>query len=409
MKISVSGLIETSGIACKYRPDNIGDSPTPHPAKVAFVTGQNIQALRGSSTPTSGREDDQLEVTYGSVVAVYRDEGTEVQAKVFRPGVAAPFLLTIGSRDIPFTGTDMLRAREEMVKETKAGATLNGPQMLTLTALQDIFEMVCSAPDEERFPASLIAQSYHAFMIDHFGDFEISVTEEEFVRKARADLIRARIGLLDPGHKDAIGTSRQLRQILADAGIEVSLDGIGAEIRSPAAMRINEEAIRRTILSNEKMTQEVFGSLTRTPVERLSAAMISLDDVELLKEKKADCRLTGTWIDKASSLARKTTQGGSSKYHFSMDVFTEHGRDILVVDDTVGRREGVAFVYSWPSGERFPVMDIEGDRVMNISKEEIPTKEELSRLSAVLEQIEALGIHDPSGDEGGHTKSRFDQ
>ncbi|CAN0548966.1 unnamed protein product, partial [Laminaria digitata] len=346
------------------------------------VTEKTVQLVRNlqSGVADKGAGDDLVEVTYGALAAVYRGADGSVDARVFGPGEAAPFQLGLADRSIPFTGPDMLSAREEMVSATKGGSTLSAAQMSTLNSLQDIFEMVCSAPDPKRFPASLMAQSYHAFMIDHFGNFEISVPEEEFVRKARADLIRARIGLIDPGHKDAIGTSRHLRQILLDAGIDVGIDGIGAEIRSPAAMRINEEAIRRTILSNEKMTRDVFGSLTRTPVERLSAAMIRIEDVEILKEKKSSNRLTGDWVEKLTEMARQTTRGASGNYHFSMDMFSEGGRDILVVDDTVGRQQGVAFVYSWPSGERFPVMEIDGNRIMNISTEEIPSENELKRL-----------------------------
>lgn len=411
MKISVSSLIGSSGISCNHVITNVEGEVFQKQAKVAFVTEKTVREVRSLQISGSGFEarDDSLDMTYGSLAAVYRDADGVAQVKIYSPGEQAPFTLRVSDREIAFSGQDMLSAREEMVSATKDGATLNVAQLRMLSGLQDIFEMVCSAPDAERFPSSLVAQSYHAFMIDHFGSFDISVSVEEFVRKARADLIRARIGLLDPGHKDAIGTSRQLRQILSDAGIEVSADGIGIEVVSPAALRINEEAIRRTIMSNEKMTRDVFGALTRTPVDRLSAAMIRLEDVDTLKEKNSGNLLTGDWVDMITHAARYATMGASDSYHFSMDIFALDGRDIAVVIDTVGKQQGVAFVYSWPSAERFPVMDIDGDRVMNISSEEIPSPEEFQRLSEVLGQIEALGFHDPDRQDADTGKSRFDQ
>lgn len=411
MKISVSSLIGSNGISCSHVITGTGGEDSQRQAKVAFVTEKTVREVRSIQVDGSGLEgrDDSLDMTYGSLAAVYRDNEGVAQVKIYSPGEQAPFRIRVSDRDIDFTGQQMLAAREEMVSITKEGATLNVAQLRMLSGLQDIFEMVCSAPDAERFPSSLVAQSYHAFMIDHFGNFEISVSVEEFVRKARADLIRARIGLLDPGHKDAIGTSRQLRQILSDAGIEVSADGIGAEIKSPAALRINEEAIRRTIMSNEKMTQDVFGALTRTPVDRLSAAMIRLEDVDTLKEKNRNNLLTGEWVDMITHAARYATMGASDSYQFSMDIFSQDGRDIAVVVDTVGKQQEVAFVYSWPSAERFPVMDIDGERVMNISSEEIPSLEEFQRLSKVLGQIETLGLHDSDGQDAEAVKSRFDQ
>jgi hypothetical protein len=407
MKINIKGLLQTCGIACRHNSGTSGDDVNKVPAKVAFITEKTVKLMREAArtNPDLMPDEDDPDVTYGSIVGLYRDETGVARDEVIPPGETAPYFLSLKGRDIAFTGSHMLSAREELVTETRSGGELSEAHLRALESIQSIFSMVCSAPDTERFNASLIAQSYHAFMIDHFGNFDISIDEESFVRKARADLIRARIGLIDPSHSDAIGTSRELRQILLDAGIEVGLDGIGAEIRSPVAMRINEEAIRRTILSNEKMTKDVFGSLTRTPVDRLSAAMIRKEDLDTLREKKADRRLSGEWIEKVTDLARETTRGASGNYHFSMDIFTEDGRDILVVDDTVGRQQGVAFVYSWPSGERFPVMDIDGHRVMNISREEVPSEVELERLSKILGEIEALGIHD--FDQTGQEKSRF--
>ena len=85
-------------------------------------------------------------------------------------------------------------------------------------------------------------------------------------------------------------------------------------------------------------------------------------------------------------------------YRFEMDVFCEGGRDFLTISDNVGQKNNVAFVYSWPTSERIPVMEIEIGRVLNVSPEEDPGEEEIERLSLVLGQLEAVNLTDMDQD-----------
>lgn len=394
MKINVLALFETSAIRCVHMSEHDGVVQR-NSARVAFITETTVAASRALSVDDAKYrvKDGDPDVNYGSLVAVIRDADGIAHAKLFGPGVGASLYLDCDGEEIGITGEDMLKLREKVVAMSSRDVQLSDNHRRALSGIQEIFEMVSSAPNTDRFSANLIAQSYHASMIDSFGEVRLPVSDEEFSRKGRADLIRAKIGLLDPLHQDAIGNARPLRSILSDAGCEITLSGVSAEIRSAAARHINEEAIRRTILANDRMCREVFGAMTSTPIENLSAAMISTDGLEKLRQVKSNRRLSGDWIDQVHSRAKEIAQAGMPNYKFEMDVFSEDGRDYLTISDNVGMKNNAAFVYSWPSSERIAAMEIAEGRIINISPEEIPSEDDIQRLSEVLLQLSAAA-HD---------------
>jgi len=396
MKVSVKALFEKSGIRC-IRKDDDGVS---HPARIAYVTGSTVDAARllGRSNEAMKPGDGDPDVTYGAIVSVSRGANGASAGRVFTPGEYAPFYIDVVGKEMCLSAAGMLPLREEMVALTRKGETLSKDQTKALEGIQEIFEMVASAPDTDRFPAGLIAQSYLASMVDAFGEVDMPIDEEGFVRKSRADLLRARIGMLDARHPDGISSARPLRDLLSAAGIEVGESGVGAEIRSPAMARINEEAIRRIVLANERMCRDVFGAMTATPVGELSAAMIPLDSLDQLRTNKSNRKLSGEWIEQVGARAKKITQSGMPGYRFEMDVFSEDGRDYLTISDNVGQKNNVAFIYSWPTAERIPVMDVDAGRVLNVSPEEDPGEDEIERLSQVLGQLEAVNLTDMDQD-----------
>jgi hypothetical protein len=392
MKISVKALYKNGGIGCALK----RDKGTPLSARIAYVTQSTVSAARAlADTDASMRPGDgDPDVTYGAIVAVVRNEDGTTSGRVIPPGETEPFVLRLDGEDFGLTGTDMLALREAIVARTREGKKLSRDAMRALGGVQEIFEMVSSAPDTERFPASLIAQAYHASMIDAFGDVDLPIDNESFVRKSRADLIRARIGMLDPSHADAMTTAAPLRGLLEDAGIKVSANGVCAEVRHPELREVNEEAIRRTILADERLHHDVFGAVTATPVEKLSAAMIPLDGLSRLRAAKKAHRLSGEWVGRLATRVRSIIQDNQPKAKFDIEVFSEKGRDIMAISDAIGQQAKVAWVYSWPSADRIPVMEVAEGRILNISPEDVPSEEEVKRLTKALGQIEALNLHD---------------
>jgi hypothetical protein len=405
----VKALFKTGGIRCVQKVvDPETRITTSSDAKIAYVTRSTVASARdlSSNNPEYAVSDGDPDVLYGSIVVVVRSPEGQTEGKVIAPGESASLFIRVGDKDIGMTGSDMLGLREAMVGMTKVGGQLNKNQRNALTAIQEIFEMVISAPDVDRFPASLIAQSYHATIIDIFGEVDLPISPEGFAAKSRGDLFRARIGMLDPTNQDAMSYARPLRQILLEAGIDVSETGVGSDITGHAASKINEEAIRRTMQSNNRMTDEVFGAMTGTPIEKLSAAMIPLKSLEKLRDGKAKSRLSGSWVDHITETARSITQAGTFSDSFEMDVFSEGGRDFLTISDDIGQQNDVAFVYSWPTAERIPVVEVSTGRMLNVSPEEVPDEKEIVRLSKVLGQLENVMYLEGDAE---FERSRFDQ
>ena len=392
MKLSAKALLKVAGIRCRnHEVDPETGEEIALPARLAFVSETTAAAARNLSsrdreyTVTEGDPD----VTYGSVLAVSRSANGPSVAKLLKPGEESGFKLEIDGEMLALTGSGMLPLREKMIAMTRAGRALEEGHRHALSGIQEIFEMVSCAPDTDRFPARLIAQAYHASMIDSFGEVELGISDEEFARKSRADLCRARIGQLAPAHVDAMDSSRPLRDLLANAGVEINAAGMGAEIRGAAARQITEEKIRRMILANDRMCREVFGALTLTPIEQLSAAVIAEADHARLLAQKGNRRLTGPWVDRAEQVTRDITRSGMPGYQFDFSLFAEDGRDYLMVADNVSRKNGVAFVYSWPTAMRRPVMEVEAGRMIAVSPADVPDEAEMERLERVLSQLEA--------------------
>lgn len=410
MKISVKALFKTSGITCVFRDQDAESGQiTEFPARIAFVTEQTVAATRDlARTSEEFRiSDGDPDVGYGSIVTAGRTaEGGF--GRVLNPGEQAAFFVDVGGEKLNLTGTGMLGLREKMIAFSRKGGTLDADQRRALSGVQEIFEMVCSAPDVDRFTPELIAQSYLAAMIDAFGQTDMPFEAEAFARKSRSDLLKARIGLLDPGHPDALGSAQDLRTLLSSCGVRVNASGVGEDIRTPSVRNITEEAMRRTIMGNARMRDDLIGSVTMSPVTELSAALIHSDNYVALKSEKASRRLSGQWVDHLRSVAREATQNTDDPSSFDMDVFSEKGRDILVISDQVAKQQDVAFVYSWKTTDRVAVMDTDMGRVISASEEEVPDDAEIDRLKSVLVSLEAQKPYSGDADMLEKEKVRFD-
>ena len=404
MKVNMKALFSTGAIPCVHVVfDEDTGEELRNDSQLAFVTESTVAAAREIAKRDSAAVPGESEpdVTYGCAVAISQDDNGKSIGQVVQPGENSDYFLEMNDGDFSLTGDGMLVLREKILHMMRSDETLELSQSHrnALGGIQDIFEMVSAVPDEERFPAGLISQAFMASMADSFGDgkeIELPVSDEEFSAKSRADLYRARIGNMDPSHPDGIASAGSLREFLATAGIDVTTSGVGVEIRGSIASSINEETMRRLVLSNDRMCREVFGALTATPIERLSAAVIQLSDLEVLRQGKAQNRLSGDWIDKATTTAGNITRNGMPGYVFEMDVFSEGGRDIMTISDNVGRQNGVAYVYSWPNADRIPYSEIDSGRVLNISPEEIPDKAEIERLQEVIRELEAVHEAEPA-------------
>ena len=403
MNLDTKALFKIGGIRCNYLSfDEKTGTRQRLDAHLAFVTDETVKKtvreIRDYQRHDSSFDVDRanVNVRYGCAVAVV--PGGQPVDRVLAPGESDSYVLDIEGEDFPLVGPGMLPLRDKIRAMEQGSGNLTIDQRHALDGIQDIFRMVSSVPDPERFPVGLVSQAYQA-MIFKSGNIRLPLSDTQFVAKSRADLYRARIRQLDSSHRDAMSSARSLYNLLEDAGMKISESGIDRNIRGPIVSRITAETIRRIMQANERMCREVFGILTKTSIENLSAAMISLSGLETFRNDVTNRCLSGDWIDKVRGEAGLIARDGKSGYSFGMDIFSRDGRDIMVMLDQDGCEQGVVFVYSWPTSERIPVMEINDVYTLSVSPEEVPDEAELERLRGIIDTLELTDLHDAMSEQ----------
>lgn len=384
MKVDAGKLLRHCGIDCtKVEFVEAKGKVAFQPARMAFVTHENVHAISGKP---DGKRRSLEKVRYGDALIVWTDDagtrrGTRVEA-----GRDAGVQISARIRDeeqlIPFTGLAMLSAREKLASVEPSQVTED--QRRALAGIQGVMHVIMSHPDPIRFPQAVIGNAFAAAMLDAMGRPRLPVPAEDFGRKARADLIRAKISRIDPDHPDGLGPLRPLHRILDDFGIGSPV--IGGR-RRPFDSTINEASLRRLVSTSPELSRGVFGTLTTTPVDRLSAAPMTSDDYEVLTDGLSSHRITGAWLDGAVERVTAVMREANPVYRCDMAAYAIDNRDIFTLRDNHGPVPGMAYAYSWPSMERLPSARINGAIQVNISPEEIPDEEEIRRLQGVLDLL----------------------
>ena len=393
MKINPGHLFMTSGISCtKVVFDEAAGDVHLLDAVAAFVTEESVAAIRAEAARTPSTADPRIfpEMRYGDLLLTWTDlSGVARGAKVDAGRDAGIQVnLETGGRKIalPFTGAAMLHARERILHHLASGGEAGQDLARVLGGIQGVLDVVMADPDPKRFDAAVIGGAFAAAMIDALGEVDLPVTPEAFGRKARGDLLRARISKIDPDHPDAIQAARPLQRILQQSGIRIPALS-GAEVRSGAGFAIGEDALRRMVQANERLCRDVFGAMTKTSISRLSCVGLPASDYDRIQAALEAHRLSGQWVDRARARITEITRALMPGYRCDVAVYALSGRDVLAVRDTVGNAANLAYIYSWPSVDRLPVAEIEQGRIVNISPEEIPDEAELARLQRALDLL----------------------
>lgn len=344
------------------------------PAMIAIVTEETVRAAR-----TLGQEDPQLRATdrspklrYGGALAYVDTGGGTSRRLTFEPGEGDGFRLPCGLR---FLGRHMLEAERALAERGEG----EGPFLRSL--IRSVFRMVAAVPDPDRFPELLIAQAFRSSLRDSFGEAELSLTDEDLILKSRSDLTRGRIAALDPKHPDALGATAPLARVLDGAGMDVRRDGVEV----PGVGRVTRFEARRLIEAGP-YRQGLFEKLTMTPSAKIEGVVLPLYEARTLEDALRGSRLTGSWVDAVTRVAEDLTGSGGG-LHLKLDLYADHGRDLLLMTDTFGDMNGVALLFSWPTRDRSPVLDGPDGPVYALCPEEVPTREDLIRLETVFQGL----------------------
>ncbi|MCE6959667.1 hypothetical protein LAZ40_11620 [Cereibacter sphaeroides] len=394
MKINPRSLFAGEAITCLKLTESPSAEPASHQAQAVFITAETVAAARRRDALRPPQPGACADVAYGDILVLKRLDDGRMEGEHVPAGRDGGLALRVdtGRGDdllLPFTGRHMLLARERLGDLSENGVPMDPDMRRVLDGIKGVFDLVIANPDPGRFNDTLIGQAFQSAMIDGCSASEIEIEPEEFGRKARADLMRARIARLEPRHPEALGSAQDPGRILAAAGILRD-----AAANGPAW---TEDALRRAV--GDRFRREVLGALTRTPISRMSVVAVSSEDFDMIRSGRVGPRLRGPWISALSDRILDTNGGRAEAVFLS-----RQGRDLLVVRDQPGVP---AVVWSWPTADRFLEVTVHGEHFVNIAREEIPGDAELRRLALVLEQVEA-GLDDegPFSDVAGARASR---
>jgi hypothetical protein len=375
MRVNAKALMKAGSFRCVHQ----DDAGKRRPARACLITLETVRAAReiGDQDPSLRSKETSPDVRYGGVLVYIGEKGSSPQQLILPPGEEGGLTLEDGTR---FLGAHMFAA--EGVLTERRGSD----QDPVLSGIRSVFGLVSSAPDEDRFPPGLIAQAYRSALRSAFGPAKLAVSDEALVRKCKADLLRARIGLIDPSHPDAIGYCEPFLRVLDRAGA----DSRAGFLRLPGSDRIDRDGARQ-ILGRDPFRDGLFGALTTTPPDLIEAIVIPNREAEEIDRTLCGSRLQGVWAEEVSRLGSDLTNAGSDAgwYQIELTVYVSGGRDLMILSDSVGREVGVSLLFSWPSVERRPVLQAPSGPVYGISPQEAPDEAELIRLRCSLSDLYA--------------------
>lgn len=352
-------------------------------------------AIVSDETAPPGDTENLVNMDSGDLLAVFRVGEEIVRRRLTIDNQFAnetyresAFLSEMPNGEISrFTGSHLLRVREVLVNASNNGDLSVDHQRL-LAGLQSTVEAIGANPDA--FPVSAVTQAWMASMIDGSGEIRAPVSEQAFVRKAQADAIRSKIGTLAADHPDGLSASQDIQEMLRAAGIgERACASAGAGIRASIGRMANDEEMKRYVAANDRLCREVFGALTTTSIENLDVAILTRDEYEQLAGSldRSQSRMEGEWVDAIKTRIGDIVGNRMPGYTYQADLFTEGGRDVLLVRDRPSDERNMLALYSWPTDSRRPLLDVGNGDVVMVTEADIPSEDEVLRLRGVYEGL----------------------
>ncbi|WP_411840077.1 hypothetical protein [Paracoccus sp. ME4] len=394
MKLDTSALFEVGGFECIsliHEPGSAAFRETD--ARAVFVTPENVQrARRAGRVDVTGGPN----LRYGDLLLKRLHENGRVEGLKYPAGKDAGILITVSGADgfecrIPLTGAHSLSARRALMAVGVRGHKLNDGGKTALAGISSIFDMVSSNPDPARFGGQLIGQAFLGKLLDRVGRVRLSITEEEFGRRARADLTRSRIGMINQMHPDAIGGSITLPEVMRDIGVRGGNDApprYGASRSPREGLEAHVGALQATA--------GIFDQLTKTSLRRMDIRQITPGECNLISDEIPDNLLTGDWCDRARAKIEAAIATVHRNGSAQAALYAIEGLDMLVVREG----EDSGWICSWPSSDRIPLTDLGDEYLLNISPQEIPSEKEIIRLQLVLGQLDTETILEHEGGRG---------
>lgn len=394
MKLNPASMLAVAGIDCVHFVADAEGISEKYPVRAAFVTEEAVAASRAAdrlanAIPTPAWPD----LRYGSVLTVKTMPDNSAAKVIHGPGQDAGIYLdeVDGENCLGFTGSLMADCRWRLTGKASLRSDISHRDaMLGLLFVQ---ELIASDPDPEKYPLNVIRDAFLCSMSLSDIRAGMTVSDEEFVRKARSDLVRAMISRLDPAHPDALQAKPvSLDVILGDFG----LNDLTASDATHKAMGevIGRDRLKSMIRQSKGLSEDVFGVLTRTPVEEISCGLTDAKGFSDLCDELTACGAAhgGDWSNAVRRRIDEVLASRMPDYRFEMALGSLKGQDILGIQDKVGGSRGNGYLYAWPTADRLPAMRIGTKSVLSLSKADIPTATELNQLQATRRSLSIKNI-----------------
>lgn len=387
MKLSRSALFEAGKIHCKYLETKRCGTIVSHDAVAVFVTGSTVEACRNIEASFGLPESEirRQKFNLGDVVFAWSSrEGKQVGSIVQNGGDASLFLNIKTSKGVhllPFTGKSMMSARNFLLDRKNSVSRLNINELRALASIEDIFSVILSCQDQDRFPYDLKGMALISLIERDFGVVQSDIDYHDLGMVFTKNTLYKQITDINPDVPDVPDdfTRQNLHEgLLKSIGLNDNLSSVSLTDKNPLeVIRALETAISRVV---------------SIPMSEISCSSVSLDQASLISEKASDSLNSGTWVDNFKSLFSESCKG------FDLKIFSTEDRDlVLCIPEKTSPQETQGLCLSWPKLMRSVIHHKNDVYHVNLSSMDVPSQKEISDLRLSLKS--ALQESNPALDD----------
>lgn len=362
-KLDIRSAIRVSGINAEFNGN---------PGKVLLVTQAMLDAFPAD-------EDSKFpDVEVGEAVVSYR-EGEKVKGKVILPGAENDLVAVVrdADRNEHRISIGSMRALVDAVRSDVGDADLSAKGRDALAAIADYSEVVFDKVlENSRMAAPETISSALSFQLEKSRRAELNengLTPEQMDLYTQARGLRETIGRINPDHEDA----------LAPKETYVS-EGLSHEVVADLNIRNQgfSESQRRALVADRRLTEEVFGVMTKTSISDLKADFLDPNAFETIRQQMRPGQVKGKFLqvikERLDGIFEARMPGYKNQY--GIELYTKNGADLLLVKDQAGH-----YVYGWDTDSR--QLEIADENALMIGAADIPTAEEIERLRDIVADL----------------------
>lgn len=363
-KLNIVEAFRAEGIKCEFEGK---------PGKVVLITEEIAERF------AIAEDSRSPEVEVGEAIVSYR-EGDRVRGRVILP--TADNDLNIVLRDVDgeeiFLGAGSLNDLLQTERENISEDNLSERSARDLETLQEFTSIVFQQVLDDKFIDMNTKSTALSYQLTTSRNFDAEyadegLDDEQFDRIAEQRALREAIGRVNPDHPDALvledEAGYQSERLANDVIGSIALNHVGFNSAQMNALR-----------GDERLSKEVFGVMTETPISQLSANMLSPADFEKIRQELRPGQIKGGFKSEITTRLDEIFDERMPGYHADIDLYTKDGADILLVRDHVGH-----YAYGWDTDSRLIVMP--ETFLVVLGEADVPSEEELQRLRDIVADL----------------------